>query len=1289
MSSISMELSKSDRINYIRDVVEKTLKKKKTILKSKTYDALRGDIYSNWHSKAKLIKKYNELLGYNKDVTTKSAVKDIKKQIKELNKKVKSVVGKRTTYDRHALGGIFKKHYITDDLDHPIDFIFKRLANLLEAEYDANKKSYNLIAYLFFKYDVYKSADGGKIIEKHNFHSDTLFITSKNIIKGYMEDTKQKFYNYLETCKQASDSIFKGFTEIHISTSRNKAIAGKSFIELPLWIKNKKACVNIKNDDDKCFKWALVASQSYDLIKSTSKSLVSYYKKYESMIKEPENCSYPVKLNDIESWELANDMKINIIKIIDGQQNFWTAHTTLNYNPKVVNLLLIDDGNDNSHYVWVKSINALYASKTSHKVKYMCSQCHCKSFSSQEKLDEHIQLKLCQAFNAEQQPCKCIMPTEGKNIMKFINEGNSFKHPFHVIADFESTLEKVEDDKNKSTQKYQHHVQNSYGIKYNCIHDEHSEPIKIFNSPDCEKVSENFILDLERLAKKSYDLLQLNKNNIIFESEEHRIELYQQAKTCAKCYSPFDRKTYKKVRHHDHISGEFLGAYCNECNLKYKYKRFLPVYLHNLKGYDSHLFVKALYQYGYQENKQGDTIECIPNNEERYISFSKTIKVGEYTIVDKDTGEEEIKDATFEIRFLDTLSFMATSIDKLSENLSKDCKTIEDKRKAFKNVSEQFPDDVEFELMIKKGIYPYDYIDKYNRLYETKLPRQEAFYSQLYNSECSNDDYERAKLVWRTFDCKTMMDYHNLYLVTDVLLLADIWENFREVCYTKYKLDCEYYYTAPSLSFDAMLKLTGVQLELLTNLKMFEFVESGIRGGISQISHRHAIANNKYLQNYDESKEDSYIVYLDANNLYGTAMCEYLPYKDFQWNTDEWTKEKILAVKDDADKGYLFSVDLHIPSNLHDYMNNYPPCPENISINKSDLNGWQQEGYKNSKIKKLCCTFYDKINYVVNYRYLKLVLSLGVELIQVNKVLEYSQKPFMKEYIMLNNRLRKKSKNDFEKDFFKLMNNSVFGKTMENVRNRINFRLINTEKEALAVKNMKRFTIFNDDLVGVHIKKTEVTLCKPIYIGQNILDDSKVTMYDFHYNFMLKKVDRKNIDLLFTDTDSLCYNIRNKDIFEVIKENKDLFDLSNYPKDHELYDDVNNKALGKFKNESPTQITEFIGLRAKLYSYTVDGEDQSHNKAKGTKQCVVKRDITINDYRDSLYNRTKKIVSQNGIRSYGHDLYTERISKVALSGNDDKVHILDNNVNTRNLGHYKNKIDKILIEKRLFYLNRE
>jgi hypothetical protein len=354
-------------------------------------------------------------------------------------------------------------------------------------------------------------------------------------------------------------------------------------------------------------------------------------------------------------------------------------------------------------------------------------------------------------------------------------------------------------------------------------------------------------------------------------------------------------------------------------------------------------------------------------------------------------------------------------------------------------------------------------------------------------------------------------------------------------------------------------------------------------------------------------------------------------------------------------------------------MNNYPPCPENISIESSSLNGWQQEEHKKTKIKKLCCTFNDKKDYVINYRYLKLVLSLGVTLKKVNRVLEYKQKDFMKPYIMLNTNLRKASKNEFEKDFYKLCNNAIFGKTLENVRNRINFKLINTEEQALRIKNMKRFSIFNEDLVGVHLEKAEVKLCKPIYIGQCVLDDSKLTMYNFHYNFMLNKVDRENIDLLFTDTDSLCYHIRKQDIFEIIKKNKSYFDLSNYPKDHELYDNANNKELGKFKNESPMQITEFIGLRAKLYTYSVDGEKKSHNKCKGVKSCVVKKEITIDDYRNTLYNRENKNVKQNGIRSYGHEIFTEQVNKIALSCNDDKVYILDDNIHTRNHGHFLNK----------------
>jgi hypothetical protein len=180
-------------------------------------------------------------------------------------------------------------------------------------------------------------------------------------------------------------------------------------------------------------------------------------------------------------------------------------------------------------------------------------------------------------------------------------------------------------------------------------------------------------------------------------------------------------------------------------------------------------------------------------------------------------------------------------------------------------------------------------------------------------------------------------------------------------------------------------------------------------------------------------------------------------------------------------------------------------------------------------------------------------------------------------------------------------------------------------------------------------------------------------MYDFHYNFILEKIPRENVDLLFTDTDSLCYSITNHDIFKIMKENKDMFDLSEYPEDHELYDATNKKAIGKFKSESIKPISEFVGLRAKLYAFSVDECNKKHLKCKGVKKGVAKRDLNLNMYRDILYKRTMKQVSQNGIRSYGHQLYTEMITKTALSARDDKVYICDDNINTYNFGHYKTK----------------
>ena len=231
---------------------------------------------------------------------------------------------------------------------------------------------------------------------------------------------------------------------------------------------------------------------------------------------------------------------------------------------------------------------------------------------------------------------------------------------------------------------------------------------------------------------------------------------------------------------------------------------------------------------------------------------------------------------------------------------------------------------------------------------DTKLPTIDKFYSQLYDSGCDEKDYKRALEVWETFNCKTFLDYHNLYLSSDVLLLTDIWESFKASCYKNYQLDPTYYFTLPGYGFDVMLKYTGVELELFTDINYYEFMEKGIRGGLSQISTRYAKANNKYMRLYDPEQEESYIVYLDANNLYGGSMNEYLPYGGFNLydtNIDVWNKYRIMSMDNEGNDGANLEVDIHIPEKFHDYMNNYVPFPESIKIKKENLNGWQQENY--------------------------------------------------------------------------------------------------------------------------------------------------------------------------------------------------------------------------------------------------------------------------------------------------------------------------------------------------------
>ncbi|CAG2207648.1 unnamed protein product [Mytilus edulis] len=437
---------------------------------------------------------------------------------------------------------------------------------------------------------------------------------------------------------------------------------------------------------------------------------------------------------------------------------------------------------------------------------------------------------------------------------------------------------------------------------------------------------------------------------------------------------------------------------------------------------------------------------------------------------------------------------------------------------------------------------------------------------------------------------------------------------------------------------------------------MLMMCENATRGGVAMISHRHGKANNPYMKNFDSSQPTKYLAYLDANNLYGWAMVQSLPTGDF-----EWVEPEEIEYPDDHEYGAMVECDLEYPEKLHDAHNDYPLAPENVKINK---------------VRKLVPHLGKREKYTLHYGNLKMYLTMGMKLTKTRRIIRFRQSPWLKHYIDLNTALRTKAKTDSEKDFFKLMNVSVFGKTMENIRKRVDVKLVNREKQALklvAKPNFDRRVVFTNNLAAVHMKKTKLKFDKPVYLGACILDISKTLMYDFHYGF-IRKMYGDNAQLLFTDTDSLAYEIKTEDFYKDITPHvQEKFDTSSYPTEHPsgIPTGVNKKVVGMFKDECGGKVmTEFVGLRAKLYSYKMN-DHTTTKRAKGVTKSVIKQNITFDEYKQCLDTQLEICKPMNIIRSRLHQIYTEEINKIALSAKDDKRHILKDGISTLAHGHYK------------------
>ena len=1078
------------------------------------------------------------------------------------------------------------------------------------------------------------------------FNSKADLILNNTDIQSSLEISKQHILNLIsQWVSEGSGWTVQSIESHNINIANYSPLKGSSFIELPPEINRSKGLINIKNKDNECFRWCHIRhlnpqDKNPQRITKTDKNFIEQL--------DYSNIEFPVTVKQINKIEKQNNIRINLFGYEEKQK--FPIYISQEKFQDHMELLLINKDKKN-HYVLIKNFNKFMFDQTKHNCKkHFCMYC-LQCFSREDVLAEHI--KNCLSINGKQ---AIKMPEKGQHV-SFRNYHKQIPVPFVIYADFEAITEKVHgclpNNEKSYTEAYQKHIDCGYGYKLVCHYDDKfSKPVQVFRG---ENAVYNFMEKMIEEVEWCKTIIKTHFNKPLSMTEKNKLD-FESSNNCHICKKRYSEKDIR-VRDHCHITGNYRGSAHQDCNLKLRLKPSniqIPVFFHNLRGYDSHFIMQQIGEIAKKhvyKNKKGEEcqmdINCIPNNMEKYMAFM----LGKHLL------------------FLDSFQFMSSSLDNLTKNLPDD---------AFIFTQQEFTDE-EFNLMKQKGTYPYDYMDSFQKFNDTQLPIKKDFFSILYNEHITHEQYNHAQTVWNTFKLKTMGDYHDLYLKSDTLLLADIFENFRKTCLQYYKLDPCHYFSSPGLSWDAMLKMTKVKLELITDIDMFQFIEKGLRGGTSYIANRFSEANNKYMENFNESKPSKYIMYLDANNLYGWAMSQYLPTGQFKWLTkDQLRKGDLADYQENSDEGVILEVDLDYPEELHDLHNDYPLAPEKLKVNKNMLSEYCQKisekfNISSGQVHKLITTLNKKEKYILHYRNLQLYLSLGLKLKKVHRVLQFNQSPWLKKYIDFNTNKRTLSSNDFEKIFFKLMNNSVFGKTMENLRKRVDVRLVTDKEKLLKLSSKPSYVsskIFNENLVAVHKIKETLLMNRPAFVGACILDLSKTFMYDFHYNYIKDKYGDK-AKLLFTDTDSLTYEIETPDAYADFIQNKDIFDNSDYNKKSPFYFDHNKKVIGKFKDEAAgIPVTEFVGLRSKMYSYTLDNK-QTKRTAKGIKKNIIQNNLSHDNYKKVLLNNEQIHHSMKTIRSMKHQLASYELNKISLSCFDDKRYIHENGITSFAYGHYK------------------
>ena len=733
-----------------------------------------------------------------------------------------------------------------------------------------------------------------------------------------------------------------------------------------------------------------------------------------------------------------------------------------------------------------------------------------------------------------------------------------------------------------------------------------------------------FVKEIIRLENKMAFYFKETKKDIIMTQEDE--EDFKNNNICRFCEKEI---LSDKVRDHCHLTGKYRGPAHNVCNINVRQadSNFIPFAFHNFSIYDCHMFFKKLVDL----KKDKVKFKIIPKTNEEYI----TVKYGC-------------------IRFIDSYRFLSESLDKLVKNLDED---------DFKILKKEFPD--KWQYLNKKLAYPYQY---FNSIDDYKKPvnnlKKEDFFNKLKNDYPDDDEIERTKEIIRLFNIKDGEELTKLYCKSDVILLADVFEKFVKVSTKEYKINPLYCVSLPGYTYQCALKYTDIKLQTLQDKDLILLIENNIRGGIS------SVMGDRYIKS-DENKK---ILYIDATNLYGHSMSQFLPYDEIEmwhghpdkyWN---WLDE-ILNTPDDSEIGYFLEVDLKYPDNIKQKTIYFPFCPENKKIDPNKYNDYMKkikpENY--TKSKKLICDWSDKKKYLIHYRMLKFYVRHGMIVVKIHEIISFKQSRWLESYISFNTQKRNKAKNNLEKDFFKLLNNAAFGKFLENVRKRLGLELIKKGDIKKIIKQQSKLT-FNgiqksyENYDSYTFNKNEVVMDKAIYVGFAILELSKLHMNETYYDTLQPYFGQENLQLHYVDTDGMILSMKTKDIIKDLKNLENIFDFSNLDENHELFSNKNKKVIGKFKIETPKNIwiDEFVCLRSKAYSFKCKDNKENKNKIKGVSKSQSKH-IKFEEYYNCLFGKEYQRECNNYIiRSINHEMVLQEVKKSTLSLFDDKRCYINN-----------------------------